>query len=193
MITRLILASSSPYRQEILKKLGLPFEAIPPAISEIPRDREPPDALALRLATEKAWAVAHRHADSLVIGSDQVAWLDGKQLTKPMDRRNAIHQLRGARGRTVEFYTALCVANSTTGETKSDLDLCKVTFRCLSEEQIARYVDRDRPFDCAGGFKAEGLGIVLFERIEGEDPNALIGLPLIRLVRLLEAFGVGVL
>jgi septum formation protein len=193
MIPRLILASSSPYRQELLGKLGLPFDSVAPGIPERPLDQEPPDVLALRLATEKALAVARRCADSLVIGSDQVAVLDGEQLAKPLNRDNAIRQLTKASGRTVQFHTALCVANSASGETKTDVDLCSVVFRPLSDEQIERYVDRDRPFECAGGFKSEGLGIVLFERIEGDDPNALVGLPLIRLVRLLEAFGVAVL
>jgi septum formation protein len=190
---KLVLASSSPYRQNLLKKLGLPFDAVAPGVAETPLDGEAPDALAMRLAEEKAQAVAQRFPDSLVIGSDQVAVLDGEQLTKPMSRDNALNQLRKASGRSVIFYTALCVMNSATGAAKADLDRCTVVFRTLADVQIERYVDRDRPFDCAGGFKAEGLGIVLFERIEGDDPNALVGLPLIRLTRLLEAFGVTVI
>jgi septum formation protein len=162
-------------------------------VDEERRYNEPPDALAPRLAAEKALAVARRFPDHLVIGSDQVAVLDGELLGKPVTRDNAIHQLRKASGRSVRFYTALCVANAATGEIKTDLDLCTVVFRPLADGQIARYVDREQPYDCAGAFKSEGLGIALFERIEGEDPNALIGLPLIRLIRLLEAFGVEVL
>jgi septum formation protein len=192
-IPKLVLASSSPYRQDLLRKLGLPFEAVAPGVAETPLDGEAPDALAMRLAEEKARAVAHRFPDSLIIGSDQVAVLDGEQLTKPMSRDHTLNQLRKASGRSVIFHTALCVVNSTTGEAKTDLDRCTVVFRTLSDAQIERYVDRDRPFDCAGGFKAEGLGIVLFERIEGNDPNALVGLPLIRLTRLLEAFGIAVI
>ncbi|MGZ8246633.1 Maf family protein [Methylomagnum sp.] len=190
---RLILASTSSYRRALLEKLGLPFDTAAPEVAETPQAGEAPADLALRLATEKALAVAHRHPGSLIIGSDQVADLDGEPLGKPITRDNTIRQLKNASGRSVRFYTALCVANAATGETRTDIDVCTVIFRALTDEQIERYVDRDRPFDCAGGFKAEGLGIVLFERIEGEDPNALIGLPLIRLVRLLEGFGVGVI
>jgi septum formation protein len=188
-----MLASTSAYRRALLEKLGLPFDTAAPDVDESPRPGEPPAALAQRLATAKALAVASRHPDSLVIGSDQVADLDGEPLGKPLTRANTISQLQNASGRSVRFYTALCVANSATGDIKTDLDVCTVVFRPLTDTQIERYVDRERPLDCAGGFKSEGLGIVLFERIEGEDPNALVGLPLIRLVRLLEAFGVGVI
>lgn len=190
---RLILASTSSYRRALLEKLNLPFDAAAPDVDESPRPGESPAALAQRLATEKALAVARRHPDSLVIGSDQVADLDGEPLGKPMTRANTLRQLQNASGRSVRFYTALCVANAATGETRTDLDVCTVVFRALTDTQIERYVDRERPFDCAGGFKSEGLGIVLFERIEAEDPNALVGLPLIRLVRLLEGFGIEVI
>jgi septum formation protein len=189
----LVLASTSPYRRELLQKLGLPFETAAPGVPEGSRENEPPEALAPRLATEKALAVAQRFSGHLVIGSDQVAALDGELLGKPLTRENAVRQLRKASGRAVRFYTALCVVDSATGEARTDLDLCTVVFRSLALEQIERYVDRERPLDCAGAFKSEGLGIALFERIEGDDPNALVGLPLIRLIRLLEGFGVAVL
>ncbi len=190
---KIILASTSPYRRELLAKLGLPFECAAPGVDEAPLPGEAPPALAARLAEAKAWAVARGFPGGLIIGSDQVAGLDGEKLGKPMSRDNTIAQLRKASGRAVEFYTALCVANPATREAKTEVDCCTVVFRALSPAQIERYVDRDRPFDCAGGFKSEGLGIALFERIEGGDPNALVGLPLIRLTRMLEAFGVEVL
>ncbi len=189
----IILASTSPYRRELLGKLGLRFETAAPGVAETPLPGEHPAALARRLAEAKALAVARGFPGSLIVGSDQVAVLDGEQLGKPMHRDNAIAQLRKASGRPVAFYTALCVMDSASLETKTEMDLCRVVFRTLSTDQIERYVDRDRPYDCAGGFKSEGLGIALFERFEGEDPNALVGLPLIRLTRLLEAFGVAVL
>jgi septum formation protein len=193
MTRSLVLASTSAYRRELLRKLGLPFEVAAPGVAETSREGEAPAALALRLATEKALAVAARRSEGLVIGSDQVAELDGEWLDKPLTRANAIRQLQKASGRAVRFHTALCVTDAATGEARTALDLCAVVFRTLTEAQIARYVDREQPYDCAGAFKSEGLGIALFERIEGDDPNALIGLPLIRLTRLLEAFGVEVL
>jgi len=192
-MAKIVLASGSSYRQDLLKKLELEFESVSPGISETPEAGEKPERLAVRLAKEKAASVGSRFPDSLIIGSDQVAILNGKQLTKPMNRENAVRQLRAASGQSVAFYTAISVLNTATGEMKADLDRCRVHFRKLSDREIERYVDRERPFDCAGGFKSEGLGIVLFERFEGEDPNALIGLPLIRLARLLESFGVAVI
>lgn len=191
-MTRLILASTSPYRRELLAKLGLPFDCIAPGVDETPLPGEAPAALAARLAAEKALSVARVSPDGWVIGADQVAVLDGEKLGKPMTRGHTLAQLRKASGKTMEFHTALCVVDAATLETKADIDRCAVVFRELSPGQIERYVDRDRPYDCAGGFKSEGLGIALFERFEGEDPNTLVGLPLIRLVRLLEAFGVAV-
>lgn len=192
-MTKIVLASSSTYRQDLFKKLGLEFDSISPGISETPKVNEKPDCQALRLAQEKAAAAAPGFPDALIIGSDQVAVLCGKQLVKPMTRDNAIRQLRAASGRCVVFYTAVCVLNTATGDMKAEIDRCLVHFRELSDKEIERYVDREQPFDCAGGFKSEGLGIVLFERFEGEDPNALVGLPLVRLARLLESFGVQVI
>jgi septum formation protein len=189
----LILASSSPYRLALLAKLGLPFATATPDVDESPVADETPAGLATRLAMEKASVVARQHPCSLVIGSDQVAHLDGRQLTKPGNRDAAIRQLQLASGRSIAFETAVCVLDAQSGIVKSGLDRCQVTFRELSGVQIERYVDRERPYDCAGAFKSESLGIALLDRIEGNDPNALIGLPLMRLVRLLEEFGVAVL
>jgi MAF protein len=189
----LVLASSSRYRQSLLAKLGLPFEAAAPAVDETPQPHETPTQLSHRLAIEKAKALATRYPAHLIIGSDQVAMLNGEQLNKPGNAERAIAQLQASSGQSVEFFTSVCVLNSASGEVHTELDRTVVHFRTLTERQIAAYVAKEQPFDCAGGFKSEGLGIVLFERIEGEDPNALIGLPLIRLVRLLEKFGVDIL
>jgi len=189
----LVLASSSPYRREILAKLGVPFACAAPEIDESPLPDEPVERLVVRLAENKARALAKRFPNHLIIGSDQSAVLDGRPISKPGSRERAEEQLRAASGRTVVFYTALCVLNSGSGESLCDLDVTRVTFRVLDERQIAGYVEREQPYDCAGGFKSEGLGVALFERIETEDPNALVGLPLIRLIRLLEAFGVHVI
>jgi septum formation protein len=188
---RIVLASTSSYRRALLAKLGLPFEAAAPGVDESPLADEVPEALVLRLAQAKALAVAQQFPGSLVIGSDQVAVLGGEILGKPLSRERAVAQLQKAAGRRVEFLTGLCVTDGTTVE--AELDRCAVVFRDLSAAQIERYVDRDQPLDCAGSFKSESLGIALFQRIEGEDPNALVGLPLIRLVRLLGRFGLEVL
>jgi len=181
----LILASTSPYRRALLEKLGIPFDVVAPDVDETP--------LASRLALEKARAVASHSPRGLVIGSDQVAMLNDIRLSKPHTRENAIAQLRRASGQTVVFYTALCVIDAETDESKSGLDVCQVVFRELTDAQIERYVDREQPLNCAGSFKSEGLGIALLEKIETVDPNALVGLPLILLVRLLKAFGVSIL
>ena len=190
---KLVLASSSPYRKALLGKLGLCFETASPSVDESPRTDETPRELAIRLAREKAGTLSQVFPEHLIIGSDQVAILAGRQLTKPGNRANAIGQLHAASGHAVTFYTGVCVLNSATGEARTDLDRTIVHFRPLTDSQVEHYVDRERPFDCAGGFKSESLGIALFDRIEGEDPNALIGFPLIRLIRLLEAFGVKVI
>ncbi|WP_240342306.1 nucleoside triphosphate pyrophosphatase [Methylococcus sp. EFPC2] len=176
-----------------MAKLGLPFEWAAPAVDESPQANELFPALALRLASEKSHALASRYPHHLIIGSDQVATLDNKQLEKPLTRERAIEQLRAASGKSVKFFTSLCVLDSSSGESRLDLDETIVRFRPLSERMIAAYVEREQPYDCAGAFKSEGLGVVLFEKLEMEDPNALVGLPLIRLIRLLESFGVNVL
>ncbi|MGR8932896.1 MAG: Maf family protein [Gammaproteobacteria bacterium] len=190
---KLLLASSSPYRRGLLQKLHLDFVADSPEIDEAPFPGEAPEHLATRLSQEKAAALAEKYPEHLIIGSDQVAVLDGKVLPKPGCRANTIAQLAAASGKIVYFYTGICVFDGRSGQFRTDYDRCAVTFKKLSQEQIARYVDCERPFDCAGGFKAESLGIALFERITGDDPNALVGLPLIKLIALLEEFGVKVL
>lgn len=187
---QLILASTSPYRRDLLRKLGLPFESTSPEIDESGHVNETAHDLAARLAQEKSVVIANRLAEGLVIGSDQVATIDGFLIGKPGSRAKAIAQLLQASGRTLEFHTAVCVTQAETGISKTLIDLCRVTFRPLSEQQIERYVDAEKPYDCAGSFKSEGFGITLLERIEGHDPNALIGLPLISLITLLESFGV---
>jgi MAF protein len=189
----LVLASSSPYRREILAKLGLPFACAASGIDESPLAGETVERMVLRLAESKAQALSPQFPDHLIIGSDQSAVLDGRIMGKPGCRERAVEQLRTASGKTVAFYTALCVLNPASGKSLCDLDITRVTFRALDDTQIAGYVEREQPYDCAGGFKSEGLGVALFERIETEDPNALVGLPLIRLIRLLEAFGVRVI
>lgn len=192
-INNLILASGSSYRQVALKKLHLDFAAISPEIDETQQPRESPQDLALRLGKAKAWALCQQYPAHLIIGSDQVAMLNGKQLHKPGNRAKAIEQLQIASGNTVTFFTSICIVNSKTMLCMFDLDICSVFFKTLTYQQIEHYVDLEKPYDCAGSFKSEGLGIALFEKIQGEDPNALIGLPLIKLISLLEKFDVHVL
>ncbi|MFT0139106.1 nucleoside triphosphate pyrophosphatase [Alloalcanivorax xenomutans] len=186
----LILASSSPFRRELLGKLGLPFTAASPDIDESALPGESATELVLRLARLKAQALAADHPGALIIGSDQVCVLDDAILGKPGDRDNAINQLSNASGRSVVFHTGLCLYNSATGRHQSGCENFTVHFRTLSQDRIRRYVDNEKPFNCAGSFKSEGLGIVLFKALEGRDPNALVGLPLILLTDFLAAEGV---
>lgn len=188
----LILASTSPYRRQLLERLRLPFEAVPPDVGEDPRPDEAPEDLVRRLSVLKARAVAGRLTRGLVIGSDQVALLDGRVLGKPGGRERAREQLAAASGKTVSFLTGLCVADAAGGGQREHLDRTVVRFRRLSDSQIERYLDAETPYDCAGSFKCEGLGISLFESVETRDPTALMGLPLIALCRLLREFGVPV-
>ncbi len=189
MRMKLILASSSPYRRELLQRLGIPFEVVAPAVDETPAPGEAPQALVERLAVAKAQAVARQRADALVIGSDQVAVYDGAIVGKPHTHDRAVEQLRAASGKTVALYTGLAVINSASGRVQSEVIPFRVVFRALSDSQIENYLRKERPYHCAGSVKSEGLGITLLERFEGDDPNALIGLPLIRLVRMLEREG----
>lgn len=191
--TPLILASSSPYRRLLLEKLALPFQCASPQVDETPHPGETPRELAVRLAESKAKALAGEFPGHLIIGSDQVACIDGHTLGKPGGREAAIEQLLLASGKTASFLTALYLWHSGERRGLSDLDTTTVHFRPLGRQQIENYVDREKPYDCAGGFKSESLGIALFQRIDSDDPNALIGLPLIRLVSLLQQFGVSVL
>ncbi len=189
----IILASSSLYRRELLQRLQLPFEWVSPAVDETPHPLEAPAALAERLACAKAAALAQRYPRHLIIGSDQVASLDGMLLGKPGDFATASRQLLACSGRRVEFATGLCLLNSSDHSRQSLVESFNVVFRRLEAAQIESYLHREQPFDCAGSFKVEGLGIALFERLEGDDPNSLVGLPLIRLVAMLENAGVRVL
>ncbi len=190
MTQPLVLASTSPFRSELLARLGLPFVVDAPEVDESRRPDEPPQVLVLRLAEAKARAVAMRHPGALIIGSDQVACIDDRVVGKPGDRVRAIAQLERASGRTVLFQTGLCLFNAASGRAQVLVEPFRVHFRRLTRARIEGYVDREQPFGCAGSFKSEGLGIALFERLEGEDPTALIGLPLIRLIALLESEGV---
>ncbi|SEK74234.1 septum formation protein [Pseudoxanthomonas sp. GM95] len=183
----LILASTSVYRRELLERLRLPFQAARPDVDETPLPGETPRALAERLAQAKAQAIARQLPESWVIGSDQAADLDGQPLGKPGQRDAAIAQLTAMSGRQVQFHTAVCVSH---GERNlAALDTTTVTLRRLTHDEIARYVDAEQPFDCAGSFKCEGLGVTLFEAIETRDPTALIGLPLIATATLLRQAG----
>lgn len=187
----LVLGSSSPFRRELLTRLGLPFTSHSPEIDETRQSGEAPVDLVLRLAREKAQAVAVDHPEALIIGSDQVAVTeDGDVLGKPGQRDRAIAQLRASSGRCVTFQTGLCLLNATTGRYQTGCETFRVHFRTLSEAQIERYVDQEAPLNSAGSFKSEGLGIVLFKAMEGRDPNALIGLPLIMLTDFLAAEGI---
>ncbi len=185
----LVLASSSPFRKALLSRLQLEFQAISPEADETPLPNEPPDQLAIRLAELKAGALVPNFPQHLIIGSDQVTWLDGQPLGKPGNRDRTIQQLMAMAGRSVVFYTSVCVLDSALGDSRVELDISKVYFRDLKRSQIEAYVDKDQPYNCAGGFKSESLGIALCERFESEDPNAIIGLPLIRLTRILDSFG----
>lgn len=186
---KLILASSSPYRRQLLEKLQLEFSCCSTDIDERPNPNEQPHALALRLSIAKAQAARKDFPEHLIIGSDQVAAFDGILLGKPGSRDSAFQQLKAQSGKKVSFYSGICVLDGNSGEFKTDMDISEVYFRSLSDAQITRYLEKEQPFDCAGSFKSERYGISLFSKIAGEDPNGLVGLPLIKLIRLLEAFG----
>jgi septum formation protein len=181
----LVLASTSAFRKELLSRLGVEFTAVSPDIDEAPVPGESPDALVRRLALAKARAGCKDAADALVIGSDQVAVVGNEILGKPDGVANAEQQLARLSGNSVTFLTGLCVLNACTGHVQTDVVPFNVVFRMLDREQIKRYVAIEQPLDCAGSFKSEGLGITLFERMEGDDPTALVGLPLICLTTML--------
>lgn len=186
MNKKLILASTSPFRKAILEKFGVPFDTASPEVDETARAGESAEQLVERLAEAKARAVSDQFPDALIIGSDQVAVIDGEILGKPDEHGKAVEQLRTASGKTVTFLTGLCLYNSRTDHARCEVVPFKVHFRQLNDDQIENYLQKERPYNCAGSFKSEGLGIALFERLEGDDPNSLIGLPLIRLIRMLE-------
>lgn len=185
----IILASTSPFRAELLRRLQVPFESAAPNCDETPRPGETHRELVLRLAEAKARSLASAHPDSLIIGSDQVAELDGAILGKPGTDDKARRQLAACSGRTVRFHTGLCLLDTGPDIAQVDEVVFDVVFRELSEAQIAAYVEKEQPLNCAGSFKSEGLGITLFSALRGDDPNALIGLPLIRLCDMLAERG----
>ena len=189
----LILASSSEFRRQLLQKLLIPFNSISPKIDETVLDGEKPHQTALRLAQEKAKKIGAEYPHALVIGCDQVATLDGEQLGKPGNHHNATLQLQKMRGREVTFHSALCLYNAATGNMQAEVVPYLVRFRQLTDAQIDNYLSKEQPYQCAGSAKSEGLGIALMERMIGEDPNALIGLPLIKLITMLQNEGVNVI
>lgn len=189
----LILASSSPYRKELLQRLFLDFEVFSPDIDESQLADERPEQTALRLAQLKAKKIAETHPDAIIIGCDQVATLDGIQLGKPGNHENAIKQLRMMRGKQVTFHSALCLYNAQTQHMQAEVVPYIVEFRNLSDMQIDRYLSIEKPYNCAGSAKSEGLGIALISAMHGEDPNALIGLPLIKLITMLTAENIHVI
>ena len=186
---KLVLASTSAYRRMLLERFELPFETARPDVDETPLPGEAPPATADRLAAHKARAVAERFPDALVIGSDQVAYLGAEVFGKPGTAERAVAQLRRMSGQTVIFHTARALFNTRTGQTRHDGVPTRVRFRALSEAEIVRYVAKERPLDCAGSAKSEALGITLLESLSGDDPTALVGLPLIALARMLRAEG----
>ena len=188
-MAQLILASTSPFRREILQKLHIDFESCSPEVDEQRLGDEPPKALVARLAQAKAEAVAKQYPNALIIGSDQVAVNGEEILGKPGTHERAIEQLMATSGKKVTFLTGLALHNSATGETQVKVVPFYVHFRNLSKQQIENYLNVEKPYNCAGSFKSEGFGIALFSKLEGDDPNALIGLPLIELVQMLEREG----
>lgn len=190
---QIVLASTSPYRQTLLSKLGIPFLTANPNTDETPLPGEHPQALALRLAESKARAVAHHFPNALIIGSDQVAVLDDQIFGKPGNHENAVKQLQTLRGRTVNFYTALCLLDTRNNTTQVNGVPTLVTFRNLSDSEIENYLRREQPYNCAGAAKSESLGIALLTAMTGDDPNALVGLPLISLCTMLRDAGVSIL
>jgi len=190
---QLVLASTSPFRKSVLEKLGLPFDCHAPEVDEAPQPHETPAQLVERLSIAKAQTIAAHLQQGLVIGSDQVAVIDDEILGKPGNHENAVAQLERASGKTVTFLTGLALVNAESGAIQAEVVPFKVVFRQLTQPQIINYLNAEQPYNCAGSFKSEGLGIALFERLEGDDPNTLIGLPLIRLIRMLEKEGMTVI
>jgi len=186
---KLVLGSTSRYRRALLTRLGLPFEVAAPDVDETPLPGEVPSATALRLSEAKARAVGARFPDALVIGSDQVADCAGRAVSKPGTRDRALAELRILSGQTIVFHTGVALLDVASGRCRREMVDVTSTFRRLTDAEIETYLDREQPYDCAGGVKSEALGIVLFERIASDDPTALVGLPLIALSRMLRAEG----
>ena len=189
----LVLGSSSPFRATLLGKLNLPFITVSPDIDESPQQKETPTALVERLAQQKAMAIAADHSHALIIGSDQVAVINGNILGKPGTHDKALEQLKLASGKTVRFVTGLALYDARRDKMQSLVEPFDVTFRTLTDNEIEAYLLAEQPYQCAGSFKSEGLGICLFDQLSGDDPNSLVGLPLIQLTRLLNNAGVNVL
>ena len=190
---KLVLASSSEYRKALLEKLHLSFICASPNIDETAQENETAQEQALRLAKQKAHALASTYPKHIIIASDQVAMMGSMQLHKPGNPKSAIKQLQESSGNCVKFYTSIYVLDTASMNYRSDIDICSVYFKKLNTEEIENYVLLEQPYNCAGSFKSEGLGIALFKRIESEDPNALVGLPLIKLIELLKTFNINVL
>jgi len=193
MQSKLILASTSPFRRSILEKIQCPFDAISPVCDETPLNNESPKELVTRLAEQKARSCGIEDPHHLIIGSDQVCVINGDIIGKPLTREKAIQQLEEASGQRITFYTGLSVFNTTTKQAETICEEFNVYFRPLTRQQIENYVNKEDPLDCVGSFKCEGLGIALFEKLEGKDPNTLIGMPLISLIDMLEKQGLNVL
>ncbi len=189
----LILASSSTYRRELLQRLQIQFSTVSPHIDEAVLKDEQPQDTALRLSVEKAKKVGTEYPHALIIGCDQVATLGGEQLGKPLNHNNATKQLKLMRGKAVTFHSALCLYNAETDHVQAEVVPYDVKFRQLTDEQIEQYLIKEQPYHCAGSAKSEGLGIALIERMSGDDPNALIGLPLIKLIDMLQNEGVNII
>ncbi len=190
---KLVLGSTSPFRKTLLERLHIDFVCDSPDIDETPLENEPVEEMVVRLAIAKAQAISQRHPDSLIIGSDQSAVLNGEKLSKPGNFENAFKQLTRASGQKITFQTGLCLLNSATGNIQSVCVPYTVVFKTLTPTMIKNYLHKEEPYNCAGSFKSEALGIALFERFEGSDPNSLIGLPLIELVNFLDNEGVSIL
>lgn len=190
---KVILASTSPFRRTILQKILSQFDCIAPNTDETPINKETPHELVARLAQLKARSVADKNKGALIIGSDQVAVFDQQIIGKPHTHENAVKQLTTFSGNHVTFLTGLCLINSTTGHVQTTVEPFSVYFRQLTEQQIDQYLKIEQPYNCAGSFKSEGMGIALFEKLEGDDPNTLIGLPLIRLIQMFNKEGLDVL
>lgn len=193
MAPRLILASTSPFRKELLEKLNIPFDTCSPNIDESAHRDESPEALVMRLALEKAVVGASQYTQGLVIGSDQVAVINGAIVGKPLTHQKAVEQLTLASNQVITFYTGLALHNIGTNQSETRVETFKVHFRALTQEQIKYYLQTEQPYFCAGSFKCEGLGIALFTQLEGKDPNTLVGLPLITLIDMLALQGYQVL
>jgi len=189
----LVLASTSAFRKSVLERLHIPFQSFAPKVDESPLPNEAPEKLVRRLAESKAHSAQSAYPQALIIGSDQVAVIDDTILGKPGNHEQAIEQLTFASGNQVDFLTGLCLLNTNTNQAKTDIVRFSVKFRQLTLSQIDNYLQKDKPYNCSGSFKSEGLGIALLDEMLGNDPTAIIGLPLIRLVRMLEAEGMSVI